>query len=184
MNYVDLQPVESGELDTDHPLEGLTTRQSQFARKAFNGASYADAYRDTYDCSGLSQDQIRHNAGELSRHPLVSAKLRALRLEADKAATLAPGVTKAFVLNGLMNLALNAEKESVQLGAYVWLGKTAGIDLFRETTRIERVERTPEQIDAELRQRLAELGRTIEGEAQHVEPEARPARRRTRNTPT
>ena len=45
------------------------------------------------------------------------------------------------------------------------LGKTAGIDLFRETTRVEHVNRTPEDVERELKAKLSEMMKTIEGSA-------------------
>lgn len=80
-----------------------------------------------------------------------------------------------------MRLADHAEKESVQVASLIALGKTVGIDLFRETTRIERVERTPEEIDKELVAHLKALQPMIEGKANvTVEPEATDRRRKPR----
>ena len=75
-----------------------------------------------------------------------------------------------FVTDGLMRLAMTANKESTKLGALIALGKVAGIDLFRETTRVERVDRTAEDVDRELKAKLQALmnGMTIEGSASSV----------------
>lgn len=69
-----------------------------------------------------------------------------------------------------MKLADKAEKETVQLGALIALGKVVGIDLFRETTRVERIERTPADIDRELEEQLRSMTLTIEGKANAVAP--------------
>ena len=65
---------------------------------------------------------------------------------------------------------MTGEKESNRLNAYVHLGKVAGIDLFRETTRVERVDRTAEDVDRELKAKLQALmnGMTIDGTASSV----------------
>lgn len=70
-----------------------------------------------------------------------------------------------------MRIAMTGEKESVQLQAYIALGKMAGIDLFRETTRVERVDRTPADVDKELKAKLQAMmaSMTIEGEAKPVD---------------
>jgi hypothetical protein len=71
-----------------------------------------------------------------------------------------------------MRLAMTAQKETTQLGAYVALGKVAGIDLFRETTRVERVDRTAEDVDKELKAKLQAMmtAMTIDGTASSVPP--------------
>ena len=95
--------------------------------------------------------------------------------------TLTSARVKLAVLNGLMRLATSAEKESVQLGAWQTLGKTVGIDLFRETVVHETRSRTVEDVEQELKQKLDALraGLTIEGKAERVEPGAvKPDRRR------
>lgn len=172
------------QLDPEHALNGLSPKQYQFVKLAFSGMSYTDAYRQVYDCSDASPATISKRASDEANHPLVQAKMRALRVQADAQATLAPSLTKNFVINGLMNLALNGDKDSVKLGALTQLGKTVGIDLFRETTRVERIERTPEQVEAELREHLARMTATIDGTSRPVasqpNPDPEPPRRQRR----
>jgi hypothetical protein len=69
-----------------------------------------------------------------------------------------------------MGLAVSSDKDSVRLGAYQTLGKTVGIDLFRETVRHEQITRSIEDIEQELKQKLDALraGLTIEGKAERV----------------
>jgi hypothetical protein len=87
-----------------------------------------------------------------------------------------------FVTDGLMRLALTAEKETVKLGSLIALGKVAGIDAFRETTRVERVDRTPEDVDKELKSKLQAMmnSMTIEGEAKAAKPAPIEAHKRDR----
>jgi hypothetical protein len=88
------------------------------------------------------------------------------------------------VINGIMDMAITATKESVRLNALQTLGKTVGIDLFRETVVHEKRVRTVEDVETELKDRLAELQRqltTVEGEARRVD--ATPAPRDRRRKP-
>jgi hypothetical protein len=77
-----------------------------------------------------------------------------------------------------MKLADEAEKETVQATCLIALGKVVGIDLFRETTRVERIERTPADIDRELEEQLRSMTRTIEGKANAVVDKPAPGDRR------
>ncbi len=150
---------------SDDGLQGLTSKQFHFAILVFQGATAVDAYRTVYDVSDPNLPHIGQTAHQLLHNPKVQAKLTALRAKVDEQTTLAPFLTREWILNGVARLAQHATKESVQLGAYKLLGQTVGIDLFRETTIVERRQRSPEEIDAELRKRLDELSVTIEGRA-------------------
>ena len=79
-----------------------------------------------------------------------------------------------------MGLALNADKDSTRLAAYVALGKTIGIDLFRETVVHQKQERSVEDVERELQTRLKDLARTIEGEGREVPAAIEGAGRRDR----
>lgn len=181
---MDLQPQHVAQLDRDEAFEGLTSKQSQFIRAVFSGMSNTDAYRATYDCAGMSPGALSVAANKLAREPLVTVKLRSMREEAERQLTLAPSLTRDWIVNGLMHLALHGDRDSVRLGAYTQLGKTVGIDLFRETTRVERIERTPEQVEAELREHLARMTATIDGTSRPVasqpNPDPEPPRRQRR----
>ena len=158
------------ELDESDGLQGLTSKQYRFAIAIFSGLNDADAYRQAYDCSGMSDAAIYSASAQLSRHPLVTAKLRELRVKVDQQTTLAPYVNRELVLSGLVRLATSATKESVQLGAYIALGKTVGIDLFREVHVTERITRTPEDVDRELLDHINKLKPVLEGQARDVTP--------------
>jgi len=166
---VQTAPNSIAQLDTDHPFEGLTPKQYRFVTTVFSGKSYADAYREHYDCEGLTETVIRQRAATVANEPLVKVKLRELRLQSDANAILVPLATREFVVQQLVHLTLNAEKESVQLGAVTQLGKVRGVDAFTERTIVEHVQRTPEDVDKELKEKLANLAKTIEGTAARVE---------------
>jgi hypothetical protein len=131
----------------------------------------------------MTDTTVRGNAARLAQHPLVRAKLNELRVKTDSQTTLAPYLNRELVLGGLLRLATSASKESVQLGALIALGKTVGIDLFRDVHVTERITRTPEDVDRELLDHINKLKPVLEGKARDVTPAesgagARPDRRR------
>lgn len=180
MSRAALQPEQAYQMDPLAPFEGLTAMQYRFVINLFTGMTQADAYRATFDCSAMTNIQIGQAASVLTKMPAITAKLRALRQQTDAQITLAPALTADFVIKGITNLAMNATKENVQLQAFVHLGKVAGIDLFRETSRVEHVQRTPEDVDRELRAKLADLAQTIEGTARAAPASSSDRRRKPR----
>ena len=176
----ELKPVRVAVLDERDAYQGLTAKLQAFVRASFSGMSDVDAYRSVFDCSEQSEPTVKRNAHATMQLPAVQTKLRQLRLEAERQTTLAPSLTKAWILDGIMGLALNADKDSTRLAAYVALGKTIGIDLFRETVVHQKQERSVEDVERELQTRLKDLARTIEGEGREVPAAIEGAGRRDR----
>lgn len=146
-------------------LDGLTSKQQLFVSYLFAGMSDSDAYRQAYDASGMNAHTLGIEANRVRHHPGVALKLRELQDKRDERTSLAASLTREWITEGVMGLAQNADKDSVRLGAYALLGKVAGIDLFRETTRTEHITRTVEDIDRELATHLKALQPMIEGKA-------------------
>lgn len=169
-------------LKTEDQLEGLTHRMHRFATLLVSGLSNAEAYRIAYDSA--DPKTVAAHASEMAHNPAVMRKVCELRARAENLSMLSAELSRNFVLNGLMGLALSAEKETVRLGAYQTLGKTVGIDLFRETVRHENVTRTVEDVEQDLKDKLEQLrqGLTIEGKAQSIEDQAKPRDRRRKPT--
>ncbi len=171
------------ELDGSRPFEGLTSAQYRFVSLVFSGYQNVQAYQAVYDTAGMATSTIYSKANELVNLPNVAAKIRELRERSDIQSTLSPGITREFVLNGIKDIALTEPKGSTRLAAYIALGKTVGIDLFREVHVTEKRVRTVEDVESELKDRLAELQKqltTVEGEARRVDGAAPGARDRRR----
>ncbi len=151
-------------------MQGLTAKQEAFAQARFRGANQSEAYREAYGDEGKNANAIGTMASDLDRHPAIVSRVTQLTAERMSKSSLSPLLSQEFVTDGLMRLAMTAEKESVKLGSLIALGKVAGIDLFRETTRIEKVDRTAEDVDRELKAKLQALmnGMTIEGSVSSV----------------
>jgi len=154
------------------PFGGMTSKMAKFVDLSFSGLSDIEAYRQSYDVSGMAARTIAVRAHEVAHHPLVTVKLRELQEAREAQAILVARLGKEYVLEGIMKIAERGDKDSTRLRAYELLGKTAGIDLFRETTRVEHVNRTPEDVERELKARLGEMMKTIEGSARVAEPDS------------
>lgn len=160
--------TEARALDKTDGLDGLTSRQQLFVSLCFSGLNDTEAYRQAYDVAGVAEPSIRAMAHVVRHDPNVTLKLRELQDKRDSQSTLASSLSREWIQQRIMKLATDADKDSVKLAALVALGKVVGIDLFRETTRVERIERTPADIDRELEERLGSLAKTIEGNVNTV----------------
>lgn len=161
-----------GPLNPDRVFQGLTAKQEAYALARFQGLSQADAFCHAYDKKPGDYANFYRDASLLDRNPKIVARVRQLVEENQVTSGLFPKVSQELVTNGILGIALLGEKESNRLAAWVQLGKMAGIDLFRETTRVEHVNRTPEDVERELKARLGEMMKTIEGSARAAEPDS------------
>ena len=76
----------------------LTDKQEAYKNNRISGMSTQDAYRASYDATGMSNNTIAKEADKLDKHPLIAPKLLECReIAADKAI-----VTLEMVLNGLL----------------------------------------------------------------------------------
>lgn len=139
-------------------------KQEAYAQARFEGNDGHDSYMIAFKPEGWKRASVTDAAYLLDRDHRILARVAQLRAERMKHSSLLPYLSQEFVTDGIMRIAMTGEKESNRLNAYVHLGKVAGIDLFRETTRVERVDRTAEDVDRELKAKLQSLmaGMTID----------------------
>ena len=134
----------------------MTPKQHQFAREVVLGKSQADAYRAAYDTLRMNDNSIRREASRLMDNPNVATTVAELQQEADAAVVQERIATREEVLQTLTGYMHSGEpRDSVRLRAAELMGKHYG--LFTE--RIEAVvpERSPEEITAELEEKLTSL---------------------------
>src|SRR4051812_22207733 len=75
----------------------LTSKQKHFADLVASGCPYAQAFRESYDCSGSKPSTIRTDASRLARHPKIRAYLKELE-RAKRIAQLLPRQAKTLEL--------------------------------------------------------------------------------------
>ena len=134
----------------------MTPKQHQFAREVVLGKSQADAYRSAYNTLRMNDNSIRREASRLMDNPNVATTVVELQQKADAAVVQERIATREEVLQTLTGYMHSGEpRDSVRLRAAELMGKHYG--LFTE--RIEAVvpERSPEEITAELEEKLTSL---------------------------
>ena len=179
--FAESVPADTGRnLDPNDPFDGLTSKQQVYASLSFSGLSDVEAYRRAYECAGMTEASVRRRAADVAHNPMVRAKLRQMQDTRDAKTTLAAGLTREWITQRLMGLADHAEKDTVKVTSLIALGKIAGIDLFRETTRTEHITRTVEDIDRELVTHLKALQPMIEGKANSADLTPKPGAQRDR----
>lgn len=158
-------------LRSDRAFQGLTVKMDNYCLARVAGADPSEAWRAAYDAEQCSPETISSHAAKLEADARIVLRIRQLRERQEAQLTLAPKITREWILNGVASIASNTEeKTGDRLKAYEMLGKSAGIDLFRDTIVTERKERTPEDVARELRAKLEALLPTIEGNSRELTP--------------
>ena len=138
----------------------LTAKQERFLAEMIRGATQADAYRAAYNAKGMKPSAIYTEAGRVMANPEVSRRLHAHQDSVERSAASSALSRRTFVLEGLTRESTEAASDSARVAALIALGRTQGVDLFSDKHVIE-TERSPDEVRAELEQRLAALlGRT------------------------
>ena len=134
----------------------LTIKQQRFAAAIVDGTTQAEAYRQAYDASGMKDGTVWSEAARLMRRPQVTARVEELRAEAEMVRRNLVVSREEFILHRLEHEATTAKNDGARVRALEVLGRAAG--LFTEKIQIEKVERSAEAIERDIRQRLQRLG--------------------------
>lgn len=137
----------------------------------------SEAYRHAYNCEGSSPMTVSIHASEMEADARIVLKVRELQAKAEQQTSLVPiepriEVNKDWVVQGIARIAANEQvKFNTRLAAYIAVGKTAGIDAFREVVAHETKPRTIAEVDAEIARHLAQLGPMIDVTPNDVNPD-------------
>ena len=156
----------SNSLDPAKPFEGLNFQQDAYCWARLDGLKSVDAYMHAYKIEDKnSRYDVSVAAAQIARNPKVVQRLKELIKERDAQTSLVPRLNREFVVNGVMELAMHAKSDSVKLRAFELLGKSAGIDLFRDVKVTEKLDRDPETIDQMIKDKLLNMvrGDAIDG---------------------
>jgi hypothetical protein len=133
---------------------GLTSKQRKFAEKiVIEGMNASDAYRAAYDTNAKA-NTINVNASKLMHSTKVITTIQALERAKAEAASHSLESLKALVVSTLVDVATNSDRDAVRVAAVKTLGTVVGVDMFRETKRIETVKDSDDikqQIMAQLK---------------------------------
>ena len=140
-------------------MDKLTPKQERFAQLVAGGSSQVDAYREAFNSNG--KDSTVHSEGSrLMKDPKITARVdaliglkeRAIQRKAVSDRELVVGKLRHWVTDGI-DPTTGDEPTNAQLAAAQLLGRT--VALFSDKQVVEKVERSPDEIAAEIEKRLA-----------------------------
>jgi hypothetical protein len=121
-------------------ISGLTKKQKSFAEAiVIEGMTASDAYRKAYDTSAKA-NTVNVNAHKLTKNDKVAHTIAALEQAQELAAQYSAEALKSIIISTLTDVATNSDRDSVRVAAVKVLGTVVGVDMFRETKRVETVQ--------------------------------------------
>jgi hypothetical protein len=119
-------------------------KQIAFAEKVvLSGMNASEAYRASYNTKG-KPNTVNCEASKLMKNPKVTSTIDHLERAKLQAASYSIESIKALAVSTLIDIATNSDKDAVKVQAVRSLGQIAGVDLFRETKRIETIKPSDE----------------------------------------
>ena len=147
---------------------GLTAKQRRFAEGiVLEGLTGADSYRQAYNAKGKPKT-VGNHASALKQHDGIRRELERLELHKQRAASYSVDSIKALIVSTLTDIATNSDRDAVRVSAVKTLGVISGVDMFRETKRIETVKDSDEireQILGQLKTMMLGSGDAVEVDA-------------------
>jgi hypothetical protein len=147
---------------------GLTAKQRKFAEGiVLEGLTGADSYRQAYNAKGKPKT-VGNHASALKQHDGIRRELERLELHKQRAASYSVDSIKALIVSTLTDIATNSDRDAVRVSAVKTLGVISGVDMFRETKRIETVKDSDEiktQIMQQLKTMMLGSGDAVEVDA-------------------
>ena len=132
---------------------GLTAKQKKYAEGLIlDGLSGADSYRQAYKSKGKPKT-VGNAASLLKQHSGIQLEMERLELHKQRAAQYSIDSIKALIVSTLTDIATNSDRDAVRVSAVKTLGVISGVDMFRETKRIETI-KPSDDIKAQIMQQL------------------------------
>jgi phage terminase small subunit len=121
-------------------VSGLTKKQKRFAEAiVIDGLTASGAYRAAYDTKAKS-NTVNVEAHKLMKNPKVANTIAAIEEAQQLVALHSAEALKAIIISTLTDVATNSDRDSVRVAAVKVLGTVVGVDMFRETKRVETVQ--------------------------------------------
>jgi hypothetical protein len=147
---------------------GLTAKQRRFAEGiVLEGLTGADSYRQAYNTQAKPK-RVGNAASTLKQHEGIKRELEMLELHKQRAESYSIDSIKALIVSTLTDIAVNSDRDAVRVSAVKTLGVISGVDMFRETKRIESVRDSSdirEQILGQLKSMMLGSGDAVEVDA-------------------
>jgi hypothetical protein len=114
-------------------------KQLAFAEKVvLSGLNASQAYRESYNTKA-KPNTVNCEASKLMKNPKVANTIMALEQAKQANALHSAESLKALVVSTLVDVAANSDRDAVRVAAVKVLGTVVGVDMFRETKRIETI---------------------------------------------
>jgi hypothetical protein len=138
------------------PKGTLTPKMKRFAEQVALGNTGADAYRIAYNAKGKPAT-VGNHASQLKSQDRIKNEIERIERANELAALHSAEGLRGIVISTLAEIATNPEsKDATRVQAVKAIGQLVGVDAFRETKRIERVESS-----SDIRQQILDQLRTI-----------------------
>ena len=135
-------------------LARLTQKQETFAQRVAEGATKAQAYRSTYNASGMAPTTVWPHASRLACHPMIAARVNELQAQKEAVQRMfAVGRTDRLIAQ-LEYLSDHGSSDAMKIRALELLGKTCG--MFKPQPEPVPT-RSPEEIQTALIDRLSAM---------------------------
>lgn len=134
----------------------LTPKQSVFVQLVSEGKSFTESYRTAYNSKNMSDQSIRIEGSKLAKLPHVASEINRLTDGRKTSKKVQTKIHKSWITERLKAEALSDDNPaSTRVRALELLGKSAG--LFDESTTLIVENRTPQDIEDELRDKLGAI---------------------------
>ena len=150
---------------------GLTKQQYDFCKAFVETGNKAEAYRRSYKAKNMKPATVYKTSAELMKNPLVSRCIASLKAEVDGAAVKELGLSREWIIDGLMNVVKLGSKTdaagdpaatfnlSAVNAALTSLGKVDTIGLFIERSKVELTKTFDDMSDDDLAAFIAAEGK-------------------------
>ena len=143
----------------------LTAKQERFVAEVIKGATASDAYRAAYDVGGdkskgkapMKASAIWTESSRLMGNTMVASRLQAHRDSVARSVVSSALTRRRWIVERLEHEAANAESDAARVRSLELLGKTTDIKLFADIVETSSNDQSPEQVKAELEEKLTAL---------------------------
>jgi hypothetical protein len=134
-------------------LSGLTAKQEAFAQGLASGLCATEAYRQSYDASGMKQTSVEVEACKLSQHPKVAQRVEDLLKAKEAKAAHVAARAEDRIWRQVWSLLEGDTPPAVKVSAATLAARLSG--MLTDKVEISKGPETAEAIEKELLQRLA-----------------------------
>jgi len=135
---------------------GVSPKQAAFAGFVVDGDNFTDAYRKAYNASKMNDQVVWNSASRLAKNEKVKGFIESLRAKNKVAEEAHQKLSNEWIIQRLQDEALNDRNPAAtRVRALELLGKTGG--LFDESTHVTFEQRSPEDVEKELMEKLGTL---------------------------